>query len=81
MAVHSYHDAAGYFPRNAGPNFGRRLYYLAVSPTLYTEIVQQLTASGLSASSPEAWSRLLNPESADLAGSFALFARERVIIP
>jgi glucose-6-phosphate 1-dehydrogenase len=56
---------------NAGPNFGRRLYYLAVSPTLYTDIVKQLTASGLSANSPEAWSRLVieKPFGHDLASA------------
>jgi len=30
---------------------------------------------------PQEWSRLLNPPSADLPRSFALFAQERVIIP
>lgn len=30
---------------------------------------------------PEAWRRLLNPAGADLPGSFALFGRERVIVP
>jgi glucose-6-phosphate 1-dehydrogenase len=56
---------------NAGPNLGRRLYYLAVGPTLYTGIVQQLTASGLSANSPEAWSRLVieKPFGRDLASA------------
>jgi glucose-6-phosphate 1-dehydrogenase len=61
----------GWLQTNAGPSLGRRLYYLAVSPTLYTGIVKELAAEGLNANTPDAWSRMIieKPFGRDLASA------------
>jgi glucose-6-phosphate 1-dehydrogenase len=57
-----------------GSNGGRRLYYLAVSPTLYTGIVAQLAAVGLNQGDEPTWGRLIieKPFGHDLASARAL---------
>ncbi len=49
----------GWLEAQAGPTLGRRLFYLAVSPTLYPAIVAQLAESGLNRGTPEEWVRLV----------------------
>lgn len=45
---------------HAGPSLGCRLFYLAVSHTLYPEIIKQLAQSGLNQHDPTgSWSRLI----------------------
>ena len=55
----------------AGASLGRRLFYLAVAPALDVDIVAQLSATGLNATTPEAWSRLIieKPFGHDLASA------------
>ena len=62
--------------KNGGGDGGRRLFYLAVAPTLYADIVRQLGAEGLNRSGGEGWSRLIieKPFGRDLASAHQLNA-------
>ena len=58
--------------KSGGP--GRRLFYLAVAPTLYADIAKQLAAEGLNRQEGENWARLVieKPFGRDLASARAL---------
>lgn len=55
----------------AGPKLGRRLFYLAVAPNLYSGILTQLSAANLHQGSPTEWTRLVieKPFGRDLASA------------
>jgi len=66
-----------------GPRLGRRLYYLAVAPNLYPEIVAALAASGLNQGSAENWVRLVieKPFGRDLQSAHQLNEELRRFFP
>ena len=57
--------------KNGGGRGGRRLFYLAVAPTLYADIARRLGDEGLNRSEGEGWSRLVieKPFGRDLASA------------
>ncbi|MBI3804931.1 MAG: glucose-6-phosphate dehydrogenase [Nitrospirae bacterium] len=60
---------------------GNRLFYLAVPPTLYTEIIENLGEAGLNRSPGKGWSRIIieKPFGTDLSSAQALNRRVREV--